>query len=220
MRRKNPIDALFPKTRQNILAATYTHPGRWWFMSELASFINSSPSSLQRELKTLVESGILRSRRDGNRLYFQAETDSPIFAPLQELLVQTLGVTLHLKDLLVSFKEKVYCAFIYGSVARQEESTQSDIDLMIIGSIGLAEISPVLRELERQFKRDINPTCYYVGEFQTKVSSGNHFLTEILKKEKIFLVGDKNELAKLTIERDDPIAYDQPPGNRKSTKGG
>ena len=62
-------------------------------MSELASFINASPSSLQRELKTLVDSGILRSRRDGNRLYLQAETDSPIFAPLQELLSQTLGVT-------------------------------------------------------------------------------------------------------------------------------
>lgn len=217
MSRTNPIDALFPKIRQNVLAATYSQPEKWWYMSELASFINASPSSLQRELKTLVESGILRSRRDGNRLYLQAERDSPIFAPLQELLSQTLGVTVRLKELLSSFKEKIYCAFIYGSVARQEDNTQSDLDVMIIGSIGLAELSPVLRELERQFKRDINPTCYHVGEFQTKVSSGNHFLTEVLKKEKLFLIGEKNELAKISIERDDPITYHQPPGNRSST---
>ena len=65
MRKKNPIDALFPKIRQNILAATYNQPEKWWFMSELASFIETAPSSLQRELNTLVESGILRSRRDG-----------------------------------------------------------------------------------------------------------------------------------------------------------
>ena len=68
MRKRNPIDALFPKIRQSILAATYTQPERWWFMSELASFIKTTPSSLQRELGALIKSGILRSRRDGNRL--------------------------------------------------------------------------------------------------------------------------------------------------------
>jgi DNA-binding MarR family transcriptional regulator len=75
MRKKNPIDALFPKIRQNILAAAYGQPEKWWFMSELAAFIQTTPSSLQRELASLVESGILRQKRDGNRLYVQAETD-------------------------------------------------------------------------------------------------------------------------------------------------
>lgn len=106
MRKMNPINALFPKIRQNILAATYTQPERWWFMSELASFINTTPSSLQRELNALIESGILRSRRDGNRLYFQAETGSPIFAPLQDLIIQTLGITENLKESLSTFRGK------------------------------------------------------------------------------------------------------------------
>lgn len=213
MRKTNPIDALFPKIRQNILAATYLQPEKWWFMSELASFIETVPSSLQRELNTLVESGILRSRRDGNRLYFQAESDSPIFTPLQELLVQTLGVTENIKETLSSFKDKINIAFIYGSVARREENTQSDVDLMIIGSSGLAEISPILRDLERKFNREINATCYSLNEFQKKVGSGNHFLTEVLGKEKIFLIGDENELAEFIGERQREHAHDQPPGN-------
>lgn len=213
MRKKNPINALFPKIRQSILAATYTQPQKWWFMSELASFIETTPSSLQRELNTLVESGILRSRRDGNRLYFQAETDSPIFAPLRDLLVQTLGVTENIKEALSSFKEKINFAFIYGSVARKEENTQSDVDLMVIGSSGLAEISPILRDLEHKFNREINATCYSLNEFQKKVGSGNHFLTEVLGKEKIFLIGDENELAELTGERQREHAHNQPKGN-------
>lgn len=213
MRKKNPIDALFPKIRQSILAATYTQPDKWWFMSELASFIETTPSSLQRELNTLTESGILRSRRDGNRLYFQAETDAPIYAPLRDLLVQTLGVTESIKEALIPFKDKINVAFIYGSVARKEENTQSDVDLMIIGSSGLAEISTILRELERKFNRDINATCYSLNEFQKKFESGNHFLTEVLGRKKIFLIGDENELAEFIGERQREHAHDQPPGS-------
>ena len=213
MRKKNPIDALFPKIRQKLLAATYTQPDKWWFMSELASFIETTPSSLQRELNTLVESGILRSRRDGNRLYFQAESDSPIFAPLRDLLVQTLGVTENIKEELSAIKEEINFAFIYGSVARNQENTQSDVDLMIIGSIGLSETSPILRKLESKFNREINATCYSLNEFQKKVGAGNHFLTEVLGKEKIFLIGDKNELAEFIGERQREHAHNQPAGN-------
>lgn len=213
MRKKSPIDALFPKIRQKLLAATYLQPEKWWFMSELASFIETTPSSLQRELNTLVESGILRSRRDGNRLYFQAESDSPIFAPLRELLVQTLGVAENIKESLSLFKDKINFAFIYGSVARSQENTQSDVDLMIIGSIGLAELSPILRELERKFNREINATCYSLNEFEKKVGSVNHFLTGVLGKEKIFLIGEENELAEFIGEREREHAHDQPAGN-------
>ena len=197
MRRKNPIDALFPKIRQNILAATYFQPEKWWFMSELATFIQTTPSSLQRELVSLVESGILRQRRDGNRLYFQAETDSPIFAPLGELITQTLGIIEKLKELLLPFAEKINCAFIYGSVARREEHALSDVDLMVIGSVGLADLSPILRESERRFNREINAICYSTDEFGKKMRAENHFLMSVLKKEKIFLIGDENELEKL-----------------------
>lgn len=218
MRKINPIDALFPKIRQNILAATYGQMEKWWFMSELAAFMKTTPSSLQRELEALVKSGILRSRRDGNRLYFQAETDSPIFAPLRELILQTLGINEKLKQSLSLLAEKIRCAFIYGSVASREEHSLSDVDLMVIGTIGLAEISPVLRELERKFNREFNITNYSVEEFQRKIRSSNHFVTNVLKKEKIFLIGDKNELDKIVIEPDSAKALDQSARNRKLTR--
>ena len=128
-------------------------------------------------------------------------------------LVQTLGVTENIKEALSSIKDKINFAFIYGSVARKNENTQSDVDLMIIGSGGLAEISPILRELERKFNREINATCYSLNEFQKKIVSGNHFLTEVLGKEKIFLIGDENELAEFIGERQLEHTHDQPAGD-------
>jgi predicted nucleotidyltransferase len=212
--RKNPIDTLFPKIRQQILAATYGQPERWWFLSELANFIGVSPSSLQRELKSLVASGILHEKRDGNRLYVQAESNSPIFSPLRELIAKTLGIKSVLEDALRTLSGKIDCAFIYGSVARGEEHTSSDVDIMIIGQIGLSDISKILRPLEKRLNREINATCYQPEEFTRKIESGNHFLTSVLQKEKSFLIGDSNELDKLAGKQDSTKSHDQPAGNR------
>jgi len=197
MRKSNLSNALFSKTRQGVLAATYGQPERRWYLSELANWIGTAPSSLQRELKSLSQTGILKTVREGNRTYFQAETDSPIFNPLKELVAQTLGVIPALQEDFYQFDNRLECAFIYGSVARGEEKSTSDVDLLIIGSIGLAELAPTLRRLEKKFNREFNATCFAPEEFKGKVRGANHFLTAVLKEEKIFIRGDDNELDRL-----------------------
>lgn len=196
MRKSNFIEALFPKIRRGILATTYNQPERWWYLSEIAERLGTTPSSLQRELKTLSKNGILRVRREGNRLYFQAETDSPVFKPLKELMQQTLGVIPALEEAISEFENKIDFAFIYGSVARGEEHTLSDVDVLIIGEVGLADLAPVLRDLEKTFEREINVNCYTNEEFKKKFQEGNHFLSQIVKQEKSFIQGNKNEFEK------------------------
>lgn len=202
MRKKRPIDALFTKTRRDILAATFGQPERWWYLSELAEYLNTAPSSLQRELKSLVSSGILRQRRDGKRIYFQAESRLPIFEELRSIFIKTLGVVEALKNALAQFGNRVTCAFLYGSVARYEEHALSDVDLMVIGSVGLSDLSPVLRAMEKKFKREFNVKCYTPKEFRKKIEARNHFLTSVLEKGKVFLKGDKDELESLAGEPD------------------
>jgi predicted nucleotidyltransferase len=197
MRNIRPIDALFSKTRRELLAAIFGQPERWWYLSELAEHLNTTPSSLQRELKSLVSSGILRQRRDGKRTYFQAEKELPIFDELRTIFMKTLGVADTLKSALAKFGDRIRCAFIYGSVARHEDHALSDVDLMVIGSVGLSDLSPTLRILEKRFKREFNVKCYSPEEFRKKVEEHNHFVLSILKKEKVFLQGDKNELESL-----------------------
>jgi predicted nucleotidyltransferase len=202
IRKKRPVDALFPKARRDILAATYGQPEHWWYLSELAQQFNTTPSSLQRELQSLVSSGILRQRRDGRRTYFQAESGSPIFGELQGIIFKTLGVERALKDVIAKFDDRVACAFLYGSVARRQEHTLSDVDLMLIGPIGLSERSPSLRMLEKKFGREINVKCYSPKEFRNKVEAENHFITSVLKGEKTFLKGDKDEMESLAGKQD------------------
>jgi DNA-binding transcriptional ArsR family regulator len=92
MRNSATLEALFPKTRQGLLAATLTQPEKWWFLSELAVFLGTAPSSLQRELSALVDTGILEQRREGTRVYFRAEKRSPIYRELRGIIEKTAGI--------------------------------------------------------------------------------------------------------------------------------
>ena len=200
MRKKRTLDSLFPRTRQAILAATLLHPDRWWYLSDLAKHLGVRPSSLQRELVALTSAEILARRQDGNRVYFRANPDCPFLPELQGLLVKTIGVADILREALTPFATRIAWAFIYGSVARAEELTTSDVDLMVIGTLGLADLAPALRRAEKRLSRAVNPTLYRCEEFATKLRAGDHFLTAVLDGATLFIRGDRHELAAATSQ--------------------
>jgi len=215
MRKSPALDAFFPRIRQALLAATVLHPERWWYLSDLAKHLGVRPSSLQRELAALVEAGILNRRQDGNRVYFQANPDCPFLPDLQGLLVKTVGVVDILREALSRFATRIDWAFVYGSIARAEELASSDVDLMLIGQVGLAELTPALRRAEAQLGRAVNPTLYTREEFATKLQAGHHFLKAVLDGEKLFILGDPHELAATACSAPGAATRAEPPRARR-----
>jgi predicted nucleotidyltransferase len=193
MRTASGIDALFPGTRQAILAATFGEPRRWWYMRELARHLRRTPSSLQRELASLVRGGILSQKREGKHVYFQAATDSPIFEELHRLILKTVGLADVVREQLKPLAGRIQWAFIYGSVARSDEHPASDVDLMIIGKVGLALLSSPLRKAERRLNRAVNPATYTPDEFAQRVKSNDHFISTVMRSKKLFILGDPLE---------------------------
>ena len=196
MRTSTAIDALIPKTRQAILSATLGLPDKWWYMRELAKHLRLSPSSLQRELASLVRGGILLQRHEGKHVYFKAASESPIFPELQGLILKTVGLADVIRDALKPLAAEIHWAFIYVSVARSAEHSATDVDLMIIGDVGLSEVSGPLRKAERRLNRAVNPATYTKGAFITKVNSDNHFVTTVMRSKKLFILGDPGEFGR------------------------
>jgi predicted nucleotidyltransferase len=197
MRNSSVLAALFPQVRQGVLAATLTQPEKWWYLSELAERLGTSPSSLQRELASLVASGILVHRREGTRAYFKAETKSPVFRDLQQLFEKTAGLAPAIERMLAPFGKRILCAFVYGSVARSREHATSDVDLMVIGRTGLSDLSPALRKAEERLGREVNVTFYSPEEFREKIKSRDHFLTAVLRGRKQYVKGSQSDLDKI-----------------------
>lgn len=195
MRTTHALDSLLPRTRQAILVATLLHPEREWYLSHLAHHLGVRPSSLQRELAALTSAAILVRRVDGNRVYFRANPDCPFLPELQGLLIKTVGVAETVREALAPLAAGITWACLYGSVARAEELATSDVDLLVVGTVGLADLAPALRRAEQRLGRPVNPTVYSEAEFRTKLATGDHFLTAVLDGTTLSLLGDRHELA-------------------------
>ncbi|HZZ39124.1 MAG TPA: nucleotidyltransferase domain-containing protein [Acidobacteriaceae bacterium] len=179
-----------------MLSATLLQPERWWFLTELADHLGVTPSSLQRELDSLVHAGFLLRRRDGRRTYFKANSNSPIFSELRGLMEKTTGIIPALHDVLENFEQRIDLAILYGSVARGSEGATSDIDLMIVGKIRQIDLVPSLRKLESRFGREVNVTLFSPEEFRRKRAAHDHFISTVLKGKIILLKGIPDELEK------------------------
>lgn len=198
MRKQGSLDSLLPKTRQGILAATFVQPDRSWYVSELARRLGVPSSSLQRELHDLTAAGILKSHRQGRMVYYQANAQSPLFSDLRGLLLKTVGLVDILADALRPLIPKISVAFVYGSIASGQERSDSDIDLMVIGDLSPVELAVPLRHARELLGREINPTVYSQVEFAKKRGAKDHFLTHILTKPRLLVLGSENELDKTT----------------------
>jgi DNA-binding transcriptional ArsR family regulator len=197
--RKSPIlDALLTPTKAKILTSLVLRPEKDWYLSELASEHNTSPSSLQRDLRSLTSAGVLRTRRDGKRVYFSADTASPVYSDLRGIFEKTSGLVPMLQFELASLAKRIAVAWVYGSVASSREESHSDIDVMVVGDIGLSQLAPALRRCESKLGRPVNATVYSRQEFAAKVKSGDHFLSAVLKTSKQYLVGGEDELDSLS----------------------
>src|SRR5437868_4670016 len=139
--RNKSLDALLPKTRQGILGALLVQPEKAWYVSELARRMKVPSSSLQRELQELAEAGILKSHRQGRMAYYQANADSPLFSDLRGLMLKTAGLVDVLADALKPLAAKLRFVFVYGSIATSTEQSDSDIDLLVVGTVSPAELA-------------------------------------------------------------------------------
>ena len=197
MRNSGALDALLPKTRQGILAAILVQPGKAWYVSELARRMGVPSSSLQRELQDLTDAGILNSHRQGRMVYYQANPDSPLFHDLRGLLLKTAGLVDVLRDELEPVAARITLAWVYGSIATGQERSESDIDLMVIGSVSPADLALPLRRARELLGRQINPTVYSVTEFNRKRNSQDHFVSQVLASPRLLVLGNDNDLGKV-----------------------
>ena len=194
--RTSPITALFPGVRGQVLGALFLDPDRSWYLSDLARHLGLPSSSLQRDIERLTRAGILRRRKDGNRVYFEPDPDCPFLPELAALFAKTSGVVPRLRAALEPMAKDLVAAFIYGSTARAEDRASSDVDLLLVGKVTLRRLSPALRRLQLALGREIHPTVYAPAEFATKLRERDPFLQSVLAKEKVFVVGTEDDLGR------------------------
>ena len=180
-------DALFPKTRQRLLAILLGKPERSYYRNELLREVGAGRGAVVRELDNLTQAGIITESRLGNQVHFKANPRCPIFEELRGIVVKSFGIADVLKGALFEEFAAIDLAFVYGSIAKGDEDADSDIDVMIVSDeLTYSQVMSSLEPCERQLRRVIKPTIYTRQEFDERKGTKN-FLKRVMEQPKLWL---------------------------------
>ncbi len=177
-----------------LLRLFFLHPKQTFYQRELSDLIGERLFLTQGALGRLVRAGVVDRSRRGNRIYYQANQSHPAFQELKTVILKTVAVGDMLRTHLAELGEKVQLAFVYGSVARGEETASSDLDIMIVGDLSAREAASILAPVKKMLNREINPTVYSPQELRKGMKARHPFLTAVLREPKVFLQGDERDL--------------------------
>lgn len=185
-------DLLSSKVRASLLTVLFDGNERHYYNRELERVTAFPESSIRKELKKLTSLNLVRRRENNSRCYYSADTNHPLYHDLCNIVSKTRGVEALLREALMD--DRIELAFIHGSIASGTQEPQSDVDLVVVGNLGLRAVMGLLSKATDKISREINPMVYSVAEFRSKLQGNDHFLTTVIAKPKIFLMGTEDDL--------------------------
>lgn len=195
------VELLFGGYHRRILSLLLLHPDESFYVREIGRLTAMPAGSLHRELTALAGAGLLTRRRAGNQIRYQANRACPVFDELAGIFRKTAGLADLLRDALAPLRASITAAFVFGSMARGKERPTSDVDVMVIGDITLAEVVEALAPASQQLRREVNPVAMTTEDFRAKRTKGDRFVTRVLREPKVLLLGEEHELGELVKDR-------------------
>jgi len=194
--RANMADALFSRTQQRVLACLFGHPDGSHSVTELIAATGAGSGAVQRELARLAGSGLVCVEKIGNQKRYRANPRSPVHDELASIVRKTFGLAGPLREALQPLAARIRAAFVYGSVAKGQDTAASDIDVLIVADdLAYAEVMTVLHPLGEKLGRDVNPTIYTLAELRKRIESGSSFVTRVWQQPRLWLIGSDDDLA-------------------------
>jgi predicted nucleotidyltransferase len=187
---------LSSKVRAEIFRILFGVNANECHMRELERGAGCTIGPVQTELKKLLAMQLVTSRRSGNRLYYRANRAHPLYPEIHSLVLKTSGLCDYLKECL-SLRDDIDAAFVFGSLADGSDGATSDIDLMVVGSIGLRQLSTVLVDFRATVGREVNPHVLSREEFARRRTAGEHFIGRVFASPRLFVKGTENDLAEM-----------------------
>ncbi len=184
------------EARVRVLSLMLTHPDSEFYLREISRMIGLPPHAVRQEMSRLRELGLVGADRRGNRLYYRANPACPIFPELKALLLKTVALGDAVRKALEEIGG-IDVAFIYGSVAANTESLESDVDLLLVGNVALSALTPTLTRVEAELRRDVNVTILSAAELRDRAARQEPFIANVLAGPKIYLLGTPEDLRRL-----------------------
>ena len=181
--------------RAELFRLLFTFPDQELHVREIQRRTGFNDRAIRQELAKLTRLDLVEPRRDGNRLYYRARTGHPLYRDIRNLALKTSGLADVLRERLKA--DEVHVAFVFGSVAQGRAKADSDIDLMVIGRLGMRELTRLLRGASETLRREINPHILTPEEYRRRVKAKERFMTTVLAEPKVMIKGTEDDLSRV-----------------------
>ncbi|OGD84830.1 hypothetical protein A3B51_02570 [Candidatus Curtissbacteria bacterium RIFCSPLOWO2_01_FULL_41_18] len=190
------IDILISKVRVKILELFLGNPGQSYHVREIVRRVGEEINAVRRELARLEMTGFLQSEWRANRRYYSVKRDFIFLPEFLSMVNKSIG----LGGAIIKNRAKlgkISYAILSGSFVKGKPYNSNDIDLFVVGTIVLPELSSIIKEEEARRSREINFTPMTDEEFNFRKNRRDPFVLNILSKPRVMLIGDEEELVKL-----------------------
>jgi predicted nucleotidyltransferase len=184
---------LFGKTRRALLARLYLEPERAFRVRELARSTGISAGAVQHELGVLAAAELVNRTEAENLVTYSANRRCPVFEELKGIVEKTSGIPELVRQALLPARRKIRLALIYGSIARGDNRSRSDLDVLVVGALSFADLLRRLNAVEERIGREISPRLFSAEEFEQRLRRSDRFLTAVLRGPKIMLIGSEDD---------------------------
>lgn len=189
----NILKTLFSsEVRIEILSHFFVHPGESYYIRQLEKILSKPVSNIQKELGKLEKINLLSSSVEGNQKRYIIKKDFPLYEELRNIFIKTAGLSDIVKNEFKTKKE-IELAFIYGSFASGDETSQSDVDLMVIGKISGLSINKSIKKIEKKISRVINYSIYSRKEIEKRIINNDNFIKTVLEGPIIIIIGNSDD---------------------------
>jgi predicted nucleotidyltransferase len=162
-------------------------------LRELQRRTGFAVGTVRQDVEKLVKAGLVRRRKDGNRVCYSANDAHPLASDIRQIVLKTAGLADVLAEALAD--DAIRCAWVFGSVAAGTAVADSDVDLVVVGDIGLRKLSQLLAGVGDRLGREINPHVLSPAEYAKRVAAKEHFVSSVMRSKKIFVKGSEHELS-------------------------
>lgn len=160
-------DFLFPSSVQNILRVVYSSPERQHTLKELITAAGNGRGNGQRHVENLLRTGVLQEGpRFGHARTLSANTAHPLYPELQGIYKKSFGLVEPIREALAPFCERIEEAFVFGSVAKGRDTYQSDVDLLVVGTLSTMDLLSRVSRAEKVVGRSIHLNFYAPDEWE------------------------------------------------------
>ncbi|NIM42430.1 MAG: nucleotidyltransferase domain-containing protein [Hydrogenophaga sp.] len=161
----HPLDALLSPAEQRLMSTVLVRPDRDFGTLELLKRMGNSRSAGSTAIKRWVDAGLLRERKVGNQRRLSANPQFLLYPELRRMVLKTRGLTEPLAKALAPVADRLTQAFVFGSVASGNDTSESDIDLALVGDVDLFAVSPLLDDVQAELGRAIHVNLYSAKEW-------------------------------------------------------